>query len=86
MEDEPGVDGGIDLMTPGGNQPIMEGGGTTPITPEDDKLLEYEDEEENQAGAVTPSGAVVESLSHLNMDSPAPTPPTNNPPGRNEET
>ena len=34
VENEPGVDGGMDLMTPSSNQPIMEGGGTTPITPE----------------------------------------------------
>ena len=70
VENKPIVDGGMDLMTPSGNQPIMEGGGTTPISPEDDKLLEYNDEEENQAGAVTPSGVIVESLSQLNMDSP----------------
>ena len=34
VENEPGVDGGMDLMTPSSNQPIMEGGGTIPITPE----------------------------------------------------
>ena len=72
---ELGTVGGIDLMTPGGYQPILEGGGATPITPEDDKLLEYEEEEENQAGAITLSGAVAESLSQMNMDSPIPNPP-----------
>ena len=83
-EDELSAVGGIDLVTPGGDQPIMEGG-TTPITPEDDKLLEYEDEEENQAGAVTPSGVVAESLSKMNMDSPTPTPPSNDPPGNKQK-
>ena len=78
-EDELGAVGHIDLMTPGGDQPLLEGGGATPIAPKDDKILDYQEEEENQAGAITPSGAVAESLSQINIDSPVPTPPTNAP-------
>ena len=66
-------------MTPGEDQIIMEGGGTTPINLADNQLLGYDDLVENPAGAVTPSGAVTESLSQMNMDFPAPTPQTNNP-------
>ena len=76
-EDQLVVAGGIDLTTPGGDQPIMEGG-ITPFTPEDDKFLEDEDEEEDQPGSVTPSGVVAESLSMMKMDSLAP--PDGDPP------
>ena len=51
---------------------ITEGGGVTPITPADDQLLD-QDDQEDQAGAETSSGAVMESLSQMNMDSPAST-------------
>ena len=49
-------------------QIIIEGEGVTPITPADDQLLELDDQED-QTGAETPSGAVTESLSQMNMDS-----------------
>ena len=66
----------------------MEGGGTTPITLADDKLLEeYDDLMDNLTGAMTPSGIVTESLSQMNMGSPTHTPPTNHPPpGDDQET
>ena len=51
---------------------ITEGGGITPITPADDRLLD-QDDQEDQTGAETPSGALTESLSQMNMDSPAST-------------
>ena len=85
VEEELGAVGGVDLTTPGENQIIMEGGSTTPITLADDQILGYDDLVENPAGAVTPSVAVTESLSQMNMDSPAPTPQTNDPPGSNQE-
>ena len=62
-------------MTPSEDQITMEGGGTTPISPADDKLLEeYDDLLNNLTGATTPSGAVTESLSQMNMGSPTLTP------------
>ena len=79
-DDQLGTVGGTDLATPGRDQPGMEGG-ITPITPEDDKLLEYG--EEDLSGAVTPSRAVAESLSKINMDSPAP--PMGDLPGGNQD-
>ena len=85
VEGELGVVRGVDLTTPVEDQIIMEGGDTTPITPADDQLLRYDDLVEN-SGAVTPSGAVTESLSQMNMDSPAPMPQTNDPPGSNQES
>ena len=72
--------GGANLVTPGRDQLGMEGG-TTPIIPEDDKLLG--DEEKDLSGAVTPSGVVVESLSKKNMDSPVP--PMGDPPVCNQD-
>ena len=51
---------------------IIEGGGVTPIMPADDRLLDQDNQEEG-TGAETPSGAVTESLSQMNMDSPAST-------------
>ena len=84
-EEELGAVGGVDLMTPGEDQIIMEGGGTTPITLAGNQLLGYDDLVENPTRAVTPSGAVTESLSQMNMDSPTPTPQTNDPPGNNHE-
>ena len=51
---------------------ITEGGGVTPIMPADDRLLD-QDDQEDQTGAKTLSRAVMESLSQMNMDSPAST-------------
>ena len=65
-------------------QIIIEGGGITPITPADDRLLDLDDQE-GQTGAETPSGAVTESLSQMNMDSPASTPAVSDLPGGNQE-
>ena len=72
--------GGVDPMTPGEEHITMEGGGTTPITQADDKLLEeYNDLLDNLNGAATLSGIVTESLSQMNMGSPMHTPLTNDP-------
>ena len=45
---------------------VIEAGGTTPITLAEDQLLD----DQVGTGAGTPSGAVTESLSQMNMDSP----------------
>ena len=45
---------------------VVEAGGTTPITLAGDQLLD----DQGGTGAETPSGAVAESLSQMNMDSP----------------
>ena len=63
---------------------VIEGGGVTPITPADDRLLDQDDQEE-VTGAETPSGAVTESLSQMNMDSPASTLAVSDPPGGDQE-
>ena len=63
---------------------IIEGGGVTPITPADDQLLDQDDQEEGTR-AETPSGAVTESLSQMNMDSPTSTLAVSDPPGGNQE-
>ena len=63
---------------------IIEGGGVTPITPADDRFLDLDDQE-GQTEAETPSGVVTESLSQMNMDSPASTPAVSDPPGGNWE-
>ena len=63
---------------------ISEGGGITPITPADDRVLD-QDDQEDQTGAETPSGAVTESLSQMNMDSPASTLAVSDPPCFNQE-
>ena len=74
-------------MTPGEDQITMEGGGTTPITPANDKLFEeYDDLLDNLTRAATLTGIVTESLSQMNKGSPAHTPPTNKPPGNDWET
>ena len=62
---------------------IVEGGGITLITPADDWLLD-QDDQEDQTGAETPSGAVTESLSQMNMDSPTTTLAVSDPPGGNQ--
>ena len=59
---------------------IIEGGGVTPIMPADNRLLDQDDQEEG-TGAKTPSGAVTESLSQMNMDSPTSTLVVSDPPG-----
>ena len=63
---------------------ITEGGGVTPITPADDRLLD-QDDQEDQTGAETPSRAVTESLSQMNMDSPASKLVVSDPPGGDQE-
>ena len=63
---------------------ITEGGGITPITPADDRLLD-KDDQEDQTGAETPSGVVTELLSQMNMDSPATTLVVSDPPGGDQE-
>ena len=63
---------------------IIEGGGFTPIMPADDRLLDQDDQEEG-TGAETPSRAVAESLSQMNMDSPASTLAVSDPPGGDQE-
>ena len=84
MEEDLGAVGGVDPTTPGEDQITMEGGGTTPITLADDKLLEeYDDLLDNLTGAATPSGIVTESLSQMNMGSPT---HTNDPPSNDRET
>ena len=59
---------------------ITEGGGVTPIMLADDRLLDQDDQEDG-TGAETPSGAVTESLSQMNMDSPTSTLVVSDPPG-----
>ena len=63
---------------------ITEGGGITPITPADDRLLD-QDDQEDQTGAETPSRAVTESLSQMNMDSPTSTLVVSDSPGGDQE-
>ena len=46
---------------------VVKAGGTTPITLAEDQLLDNQ----GGTGAKTPSGAVAESLSRMNVDSPA---------------
>ena len=89
VEDDPSEVGEVDLTAPQDDKIIIEGGGTTPITPADNQLLGngYQ-EDEDSTGSVTPSGVVTESLSQMKMDSPAsaPTPRVSNPPCSNQET
>ena len=63
---------------------ITEEGGITPITPADHRLLD-QDDQQDQTGAETPSGAVTELLSQMNMDSPASTLVVSDPPGGDQE-
>ena len=63
---------------------IIEGGGVTPITPADDQLLDQDNQEE-VTGAKTPSAAVTESLSQMNMDSSTSTLVVSDPPGGDQE-
>ena len=63
---------------------ITEGGDITPIMSADDQLLDQDDQEAG-TGAETPSRVVMESLSQMNMDSPASTLVVSDPPGGNQE-
>ena len=63
---------------------IIEGGGVTPITPVDDRLLD-QDDQEDPIRAKTPSGVVTESLFQMNMDFPASTPAVSDPPDGDQE-
>ena len=63
---------------------VIEGGGATPITPADDRLLDQDDQEEG-TGAETPSGVVTELLSQMNMDLPATTLAASDPPGGGQD-
>ena len=63
---------------------VIVGGGVTPITPADDRLLDQDNQEEG-TGAKTPSGAVTESLSQINMDKAASTLAVSDPPGGGQE-
>ena len=60
---------------------VVEAGGTTPITLAEDQLLD------NQVGtgAETPSGAVTELLSQMNMDSPATSQVASGPPDEGQD-
>ena len=55
---------------------IVEAGGTTPITLAEDQLLD----DQVGTGAETPSGAVTELLSQMNVDSPATSQVASDPP------
>ena len=63
---------------------IIEGGGVTPITLADDRLLDQDNPEEG-TGAETPSRVVTESFSQMNMDSPTSTLAVSDPPGGGQE-
>ena len=55
---------------------VVEAGGTTPITLAEDQLLD----DQVGTGAETPSGAVTESLSRMNVDSPTASQVASHPP------
>ena len=55
---------------------VVEAEGTTPITLAEDQLLD----DQGGTGAETPSGAVTESLSRMNVDSPATSQVASDPP------
>ena len=61
---------------------IIEAGGATPITLAEDQLLD----DQVGTGARTPSGAVTESLSQMNMDSPATSQVASDPPDEGQDT
>ena len=61
---------------------IIEAGGTTPITQAEDQLLD----DQVGTGAETPSGAVTELLSQMNMDSPATSQVASDPPDEGQDT
>ena len=65
-EDQEGVRDNRDVIVKD-ERIIVEAGGTTPITLAEDQLLDNQ----GGTGAKTPSRAVTESLSRMNVDSPA---------------
>ena len=60
---------------------VIETGGTTPITPAEDQLLD----DQVGTGAETPSGVVTESLSQMNMSLPATSQVANDPPDEGQD-
>ena len=60
---------------------IIKTGGATPITPAEDQFLD----DQVGTGAETPSRAVIESLSQMNMDSPATLLVASDPPGEGQD-
>ena len=60
---------------------IVEAGGATPITLAEDQLLD----DQVGTGAETPSGAVTESLSWMNVDSPATLQVASDPPDEGQD-
>ena len=62
---------------------VIETGGATLITLADDQLLDQDDQE--GMGAKTPSGAVIEWLSQMNMDLPATPLVASDPPGEGQD-
>ena len=60
---------------------IIKIGGATPITPAEDQLLD----DQGGTGAETPSRVVAESLSQMNMDSPATPPEASDPPFESQD-
>ena len=61
---------------------VIEAGGATPITVVEDQLLD----DQVGTGAETPSGAVTESLSQMNMSLPATSQVANDPPDEGQDT
>ena len=61
---------------------VIKAGGTTPITLAEDQLLD----DQGGTGAETPSGAVTESLSQINVDSPATSQVASDPPDEGQNT
>ena len=61
---------------------VVEAGGTTPITLAKDQLLD----DQVGTGAETPSGAVTELLSRMNVDSPATLQVASDPPDEGQDT
>ena len=61
---------------------VIEAGGTTPITLAEDQLLD----DQVGTGAETPSRAVTESLSRMNVDSPATLQVASDPPDEGQNT
>ena len=61
---------------------IIKIGGATPITPAEDQLPD----DQVGTGAETPSGAVTESLSQMNMSLPATLQVVNDPPDEGQDT
>ena len=60
---------------------IVEAGGTTPITPAEDQLLD----DQVGTGAETLSGVVTKSLSQMNVDSPATSQVASDPPDEGQD-